>query len=256
MIESKHYDADFYLGHQDGSYLSAKKVLPIVAEIFHPASVIDVGCGIGSWLKVWKEDLQVKEIRGIEGPYVSPSMLKVEKELVHFQDLKEPIKVDQKFDLAMSLEVAEHLPASHAERFVESLTALSDVVLFSAAIIGQEGTYHINEQMPEYWCKLFEKFGYVPVDYVRPLVWNDNQVEWWYQQNILFYIRKSNLQKYPQLKTAYENTNPASLLRIHPVLYNIKIERLNKTNTWIGYVRWKLYPLKKSIQKMFNKKGV
>lgn len=256
MIESKHYNTDFYLDHQDGSYLSAKKILPIVANIIRPASVIDVGCGVGYWLKVWKEELQVKDVRGIEGPYISASMLKVEKELVHFQDLKEPVKVNQKFDLAMSLEVAEHLPASHAERFVESLTSLSDIVMFSAAIIGQEGTYHINEQMPEYWCKLFGKFGFVPVDYLRPLIWNEDKVDCWYKQNIMFYVRASSLHKYAQLQTAYENTNPESLLKIHPEVYLEKVDRLNKMKTWTGYAGLKLYPLKKRFKKMFNKKGI
>ncbi|MET3886884.1 methyltransferase domain-containing protein [Niastella sp. OAS944] len=166
MIESKHYNADFYADQQNGSYLSAQRVLPIVNAVFKPASVVDVGCGVGYWLKVWKEETQVKEVKGIEGPYVTPAMLKVDPAFVQFQDLKEPVKLDRKFDLAMSLEVAEHLPASHAEQFVQSLTSLSNVVLFSAAVIGQEGTYHINEQMPEYWSNLFQKFGFVPVDYI------------------------------------------------------------------------------------------
>jgi len=256
MIESKHYNTDFYLDQQDGSYLSAQRILPVVANVFHPASVVDVGCGVGYWLKVWKEEQQVKEITGIEGPYVTKDMLKVDPAFVQFQDLKEPVQLNRKFDLAMSLEVAEHLPASHAERFVQSLTSLSNVVLFSAAVVGQEGTYHINEQMPEYWSKLFEKFGFVTVDYVRSLIWNMDKVDWWYKQNMLLFIHKDSLQKYPQLKAAYENTNPLYLGRIHPELFLRKENLLQKTSTWIGYIRWRLYPAKKRFRKMFNKKGL
>jgi hypothetical protein len=253
MIESKHYNTDFYLDQQDGSYLSAQKIVPVVNAIFKPASVIDVGCGVGYWLKVWKDEMQVKEVMGIEGPYVTPAMLKVDPALVQFQDLKEPVKLNRKFDLAMTLEVAEHLPASHAERFVQSLTSLSNVVLFSAAIVGQEGTYHINEQMPEYWSNLFEKFGFVPVDYLRPLIWNMDNVDWWYKQNILLFVHKDSINKYPQLKAAFDNTNPQYLLRIHPALYLQKESRLNKMKTWIGYARWRMYLVKKKLQKKANK---
>lgn len=253
MIESKHYNTDFYLDQQDGSYLSARKIIPVVAAVFNPASVVDVGCGVGYWLKVWKEEHQVKEVLGLEGPYVTPAMLKVDPANVQFQDLKEPITLNRKFDLAMSLEVAEHLPASHAERFVQSLTSLSNVVLFSAAVVGQEGTYHINEQMPEYWSQLFEKFGFVPVDYVRPLIWNMDQVDWWYKQNILLFIHKDSVAKYPQLKAAYDNTNSQYLMRIHPALYLEKERRLNKMKTWIGYTRWRLYLVKRDLKKKFKK---
>src|SRR5437868_1101010 len=101
MIESKHYNADFYLDQQNGSYLSAQRILPIVNAVFKPASVVDVGCGVGYWLKVWKEETQVKEVMGIEGPYVTPDMLKVDPAFVQFQDLKQPVKLNRKFDLAM-----------------------------------------------------------------------------------------------------------------------------------------------------------
>ncbi|AEV99349.1 hypothetical protein A4D02_34100 [Niastella koreensis] len=256
MIESKYYNTDFYLDQQDGSFLSAQRILPVIANVFHPASVVDIGCGVGYWLKVWKEEQHVKEVMGVEGPYVTPAMLKIDPAFVQFQDLKEPVQLNRKFDLAMSLEVAEHLPASHAEQFVKSLTSLSNVVLFSAAIVGQEGTYHINEQMPEYWSRLFEKFGFVPVDYVRPLIWNMEKVDWWYKQNMLLFIHKDSLSQYPQLKAAYENTKPDYLLRIHPTLFGVKEERLNRMKTWIGYVRYRLYPVKVRFRKMFNKKSI
>ena len=253
MIESKHYNADFYADQENDSYLSAQRILPIVNAVFKPASVVDVGCGVGYWLKVWKEEMQVKEVMGIEGPYVTPAMLKVDPAFVQFQDLKEPVKLNRKFDLAMSLEVAEHLPAGSAEQFVQSLTSLSNVVMFSAAVTGQGGTYHINEQMPEYWSSLFEKFGFVPVDYIRPLIWNMDKVDWWYKQNILLFIHKDSVHQYPQLKPAYENTNPQYLVRIHPFLYLEKESLLKRTKTWAGYTRWRMYLVKK---KLLKKKGV
>jgi SAM-dependent methyltransferase len=253
MIETSHYTDDFYKSQQAGSYSSAKAVLPIVQEVFHPKSVIDVGCGVGYWLKVWHEDLQVPKIQGVEGPYVSPEMLQIKKENVLFQDLKTPLNILERFDLAMSLEVAEHLPAESAVFFIQTLTSLSDVILFSAAIEGQEGTYHINEQMPEYWSRIFQQFGYVPVDYIRPKIWGNNEVEWWYQQNILLYIKESVLHNFPQLEEAYKNTNPNSLLRIHPWIFWYKNMHIKKISSWEGFIRWKLYPLKKAVLKLIKK---
>lgn len=255
MIESSHYTQEFYAGQQTGSLSSAQRILPLVQEVFHPRSVIDVGCGVGYWLNVWQNELGVNDIRGVEGPYVTPDLLKVDRSLVSFQDLKDPLNINRKFDLAMSMEVAEHLPSSHAKQFVQSLTSLSDVVLFSAAVPGQEGTYHINEQMPEYWAKLFMEQDYVPVDYIRPKIWGqDDRVEWWYQQNILLYVRKERLAEFPQLNEAYRDTQPHFLFRIHPWLYNYKLQHINKTKSWIGFTRWKLYPLKKFAFKLINKK--
>ena len=57
-------------------------------------------------------------------------------------DLGKPLPLDERYDLAVSLEVGEHLEASLAGGLVDSLTRLAPVVLFSAAIPGQSGTHH------------------------------------------------------------------------------------------------------------------
>ena len=254
MIESAHYTLEFYSGQQEGSYTSAQVILPLVNELFAPKSVIDVGCGVGYWLKVWNEQLGVQDYQGVEGPYVSADMLKIPAGNVLFQDLKSPIDINRKFDLAMSMEVAEHLPNSHAKSFVQTLISFSDVILFSAAIEGQEGTYHINEQFPEYWSKIFAQFDFVPVDYLRPKIWNNPKVEWWYQQNALIYIKKNRLNDFPLLADAYEHTDPNYLVRIHPWIFRHKLQHISKTTSWEGFARWKLYPLKKYFQSLFKKK--
>jgi SAM-dependent methyltransferase len=254
MIEGKQYTEKFYNDQQEGSFISANEILGYVNDIFHPGSVIDVGCGVGFWLKVWKERFNVENVFGLEGPYISESMLKVSKQLVQFTDLKQPIVLKRKFDLAMSLEVAEHLPSSSAENFVHSLTQLSDIVLFSAAIVGQGGTYHINEQMPEYWAEKFEKLDYVPVDYLRPIIWNNDKIEWWYRQNILLFIKRERLKEFPELERAAESTSSSYLFRVQPWLYFHKNEHIKKTNSVTGYLRWKLYPVKKFYKKLIRKK--
>jgi len=251
MIEAKHYTNKFFEGHENGALSSAKKVVPFINEVIKPRSVIDVGCGVGNWLKVWKEDIKVDRIQGIEGPYLSPHLLQIPLENVIFQDLKQDFRITDKFDLAMSLEVAEHLPKESAEHFVRSLTGLSDIIVFSAAIIGQEGTYHLNEQPPEYWSELFAKFGFVTIDYIREKIWNDPEIEWWYQQNILFYVREQSVENYPGLIESYHKTSK-NLFRIHPWIYYYKDRHISKTKSWIGYTRWRLYPLKKFFRAKFK----
>ncbi len=252
MIESQHYTENFYAGQQDGSLSSAKEILPLIKEVLNPQSVVDVGCGVGYWLSVW-HNWGITDILGVEGPYVKPEFLKVPVGKVILQDLKDPLPINRKFDLAMSLEVAEHLPTSFSDSFVETLCSLSDVVLFSAAIPGQEGTYHINEQVPEFWAEKFMKRGFVPVDCVRDKVWNSPNVEWWYQQNVLLFVRKSVLDRYPLWKTASEKTNPTSLFRVHPWIYFYHYRQKKQMTSMVGYLRWKLYPLKKWV-KSFSKK--
>lgn len=253
MIEAKNYTEKFYQAREHGSYSSAKEVLPFVNSIFHPKSVVDIGCGIGDWLKVWYEDFGVSHILGIDGPYIKPHLVKFPQQFLRLQDLKSTFNLEQKFDLAMSLEVAEHLPESNAEQFIKSLTEASDVILFSAAVVGQEGTYHINEQLPEYWAKIFLKYNYEPIDYLRPKIWNNEKIEWWYRQNILLYIKSDRIKDFPELRQAYESTTPDYLFRVQPWLYFYKQNHIVDTRYLLGYLRWKGYLLKKLIMKKFGK---
>jgi hypothetical protein len=241
-IEAKHYTSSFFKGHEKGSYNSAQAILPLINNLLHPKSVIDVGCGVGVWLKVWQDELNVSDIKGIEGAYVNDKILSIPAEKVDIHDLKQPYNSNKKYDLAMSMEVAEHLPASSSDQFVKTLTSLSDVVLFSAAMIGQEGTYHLNEQMPEYWAAIFDRFGYAPIDFIRPRVWNNKDVMYWYKQNTLLFVKKEKINSlHPELIKAYEATNPDCLLRIHPDQYFRVYNRRNFSE----FIHYSLYRIKK-----------
>ncbi|MFZ4770366.1 MAG: class I SAM-dependent methyltransferase [Ferruginibacter sp.] len=248
MKEDKYYDKEFYTELQDGSYLSAKKILPIVNEIFSPKSVVDIGCGVGFWLKVWKNDLNVNDVLGVEGAYVSEEIFQMGKQYLKNADLKLPLDLNRKYDLVMSMEVAEHIPEECADVFVENLVKLGDVVMFSAAIKGQLGTYHINEQMPEYWAKKFVNKGYLPVDYIRPIIWNDNNIQYWYRQNVLLFVKENRLAEYPVLKSAAENTNPNFLLRIHPDKYFAYVDEANELQSLSGFLSNQIKKLKKRLK--------
>src|SRR5439155_12477145 len=129
------------------------------------------------------------KILGVDGEYVDRDSLVIPSDSFISADLRGGLDLGGTFDLCMSLEVAEHLPAAAASRFVESLTRLSPVVLFSAAVPGQTGVGHINERWPDYWMSLFAGHGYVQLDPFRHQLWHDSRVEWWYRQNLFLYVK-------------------------------------------------------------------
>ena len=145
------YTDHFFKDLHDGSDRSAREIIPLVFELIRPRSVIDVGCGSGTWLAVCQE-FGVEDILGVDGDYVDEKILTIPKSRFSPRDLRKPFQIGRRFDLVLSLEVAEHLPAESAGSFIDSLTAHGDVVLFSAAIPHQGGMRHLNEQWPARIC--------------------------------------------------------------------------------------------------------
>jgi hypothetical protein len=220
-MQPKTYQDNFFEYHLQGAINSADAITPIIREYISPVSVIDIGCGIGAWLSVWKKS-GVDSIAGIDGEYVDTSKLLIEKSEFKAQNLENGFMADKKYDLVTCLEVAEHIQVSLAEKFVDSLCSLGDVILFSAAIPGQGGTMHINEQYPGYWVNIFAKKGYLPIDCIRQRIWNDSKIQWWYKQNILFFVKENSLVNYPKLKDAHDKNGSVVLPFVHPELMDIK----------------------------------
>ncbi|TAD90633.1 MAG: methyltransferase domain-containing protein [Bacteroidetes bacterium] len=237
MVELKDYNQDFYADQQVSSLGSAKALLPIINEMFKPKSVVDVGCGIGAWLQVWNNSFGITDYFGIEAPFILKEMLIVNSDKVLFTDLNREFKIGRHFDIAMCLEVAEHIEPSGAKQFVANLAMLSDVVIFSAAIPGQEGTFHVNEQWPEYWAEKFADNGFVPVDAIRKLIWRDERINYWYRQNMIIFVKRERLLDYPQLAAACQLTDPDFLTRIHPDLLAYKTTIVSQLNSPLGYWR-------------------
>jgi SAM-dependent methyltransferase len=216
------YDSAFYAEHEAGSRRSADVVTGIIMEGLAPRNVVDAGCGTGEWLASFRER-RVDDVLGLDGPWAAATGLKIPKDRFRAVSLPDGMDVGRRFDLAMSVEAAEHLPAEHAAAFVQRLCALSEVVMFSAAIPFQGGTRHINEQWPDYWAALFATHGYLAVDCLRPLLWRDERVEWWYAQNLLVFARRETIDARPFLKSAAGR--PVERL-VHPRNYLEKLEQL------------------------------
>ncbi len=187
MAAPAEYSSQTLHAWSDGSVESARAILPLLFALSRPVSVIDVGCSIGNWAAVCRE-LGIEDVIGVDGDYVDRRALRIPEDRFVAHDLTRPLRLGRSFDLAISLEVAEHLPEECATGYVADLCRLAPMVLFSAAIPYQGGLHHVNEQWPGYWVQRFAGHGYAPVDCVRDEVWDDPSVSDWYAQNTLLFV--------------------------------------------------------------------
>jgi hypothetical protein len=187
---------------------------------FAPRSAIDLGCGRGEWLAVFQAS-GVAEIQGLDGSHVDPNRMAIPASAFVTHDFTQPYRGERRYDLAMSVEVAEHLEPAAGAALVHSLTDLSDVVLFSAAAPHQAGVHHVNCQWPVYWSRLFRERSYVAVDAIRRRIWNNSAVDWWYRQNLLLYIRDARLKSYPVLAV---DCTEEPLALVHPEMLRSILE--------------------------------
>jgi SAM-dependent methyltransferase len=214
------YSADFYRYLASFAARSARAVVPRLTAFLPVRSVVDFGCGQGAWLSVWRST--GASVVGVDGPYVDPNRLLIDAAAFHAADLAQPIDLGRRFDLVQSLEVAEHLPAARAEQFIATLTAHGPCVLFSAAIPGQGGENHINEQPPGYWRAIFRKRGYVAIDCLRPQLVNDPAVERSYRYNMMLYVTEPHLASLPEAVRACRVRDGEALVDYRPFSYRLQ----------------------------------
>jgi SAM-dependent methyltransferase len=173
---------DYHHFYNLHSLAGAKAALPYVLGDRCPRSLLDVGCGIGTWVRAAME-YGIGDVCGVDGVDIAEQDLLFPKHFFRRQDLTQAWNLGRRFDIVLCLEVVEHLASKSAITVVETLTAHSEVIVFSAACPGQTGQHHVNCQWPEYWQRLFNKHGYVCDDSIRWKMWDLESVEPWYRQN-------------------------------------------------------------------------
>ncbi|WP_417890159.1 class I SAM-dependent methyltransferase [Xanthomarina gelatinilytica] len=208
-----------------------KEIVPVVNNLLKPKSVVDIGCGLGTFLKVFK-DLDVTDVLGVDGNWVDRDKLceylQSDEFLEH--DLEKDLMLNKKFDLVLSMEVAEHLSENAADIYVKNLVNAGEIILFSAAIPMQGGQNHINEQWLTYWELKFSKYNYVIHDVLRPVFWDNPKVHWWYKQNMVLIAPES------YVFSSKMTVNPFKKL-VHYDLYLKKSKKVQDLQTKLENIR-------------------
>ncbi len=208
------YTAEIHKNEYRGSRQSARVILPLVLREYQGlTSIVDVGGGVGAWLDAAFE-IGFTNLILIDSAYVDRSQIRIEQIKLINHNLENQLpSIDMKFDLAVCVEVAEHLNESRAESFIKDLCQLSDLILFSAAIPGQGGYKHVNEKWLSYWVAKFEENDYRPRDILRKQIWENNDVDWWYRQNIILFERGENDTENPPLDLVHPEQFTSALKR-------------------------------------------
>lgn len=221
---------DFYHPHYHDEKATparraAERVLPIVFAVLDVRSIVDVGCGPGSWLAVARK-LGVRTLTGVEGEWAiewfgEDRAASGDFELV-LANLEDELRLPQTFDLAICIEVIEHLSPARGEAFVADLCRCAPHVLFGAAIPGQRGPNHLNTRWPSYWAACFAAHGYQPLDVIRPRVWGDDEILAHYRQNPIVFVRDDAYDTAARRARALAPPPLAALDQVHPWLFTMR----------------------------------
>jgi SAM-dependent methyltransferase len=215
------YTDDFFDYVSIGSRRSAAIVVPLVMRHYAVRSVADIGCGRGAWLPEWAA-AGVTDYLGVDGEYIDKNRLFIPREHFLTRNLTEHFDIGRRFDLVVSLEVGEHIAPEHTETFVDNLCTHSDAVLFSAAVPGQGGLLHVNEQHHSFWRERFGARGYRLFDLVRPQLRSRLEVEPWYRYNTLFFARGGAVDRLGRDARAAEIANDRPVPDYSPVVWRVR----------------------------------
>jgi SAM-dependent methyltransferase len=228
------YSSGFFQQQLDESSRSAGRVIPLLLELFPVGSVLDVGCGVGAWARAFV-DAGVSHVIGVDGEYVDRRQLLLSADSFVPHDLTRPLDLGRRFDLVACLEVAEHLPPDRADTLIAGLARHADIVLFSAAVPGQGGTNHVNEQWPGYWARLFGSLGYEGFDVLRPRLWHDAEIGFWFRQNLLVFATGAaaeHARALPRVDAPLDVVHPEQFTR-----RNQALEQIPSIRTSLGHVQ-------------------
>lgn len=186
------YSAAWRKAVRAGVERSARRIVPELIRRFHPTAVCDVGCGEGVFVSEFRR-AGVPAV-GVEGDWVQADVA-VDLLTPPYPDL---VECGAPFDMVLNLEVAEHVEARRESDLMDwlvELVAPTGVLVFSAAVPGQGGPGHVNEQWHPHWVGLLEQRGMLVTGGLRWELWDDEQIEPWYRQNLLVAVHAANYER-------------------------------------------------------------
>ena len=155
------YSKEYYEGIRSANHSYYELFAQVLMEEFKPSTLVDCGCGHGD---ISKEFLShgCKEAFLFDG---SPDAVEIARSAgmknVEQLDFANAETIPAKGDLAICLEVAEHIPTAYAGNLCRLLSNVAPTLAFTAAPPGQGGHLHVNNQPQSYWINLFLKNGMV-----------------------------------------------------------------------------------------------
>lgn len=243
------YNKKFFDYIDNQSFESAEIILKEIYKNINFQSIVDVGCGTGSWLRAASSITKNLNLIGIDGKYAKKTF-SCEKANFISHDLEKNFnnKIKIKTDLVVCMEVAEHLSFKRSTSFIKNLCSLSDTILFGAAVKHQRGTLHINEQPQSFWVNLFSKNGYIAHYLPRKKLWNNEKIlkTPYYISNSFLFIKKNskNLKKFTKYKV---NENDVIDI-VHPIYLDWLQDKNSPFRTHFYYFFPSLY---KALKRRF-----
>jgi len=220
------YTKEFFKHQGETARASAPAIIELVLNGLkeNPVVVTDIGCGGGEFLKELYNHIEVGKTAGYDGKWAScftnPGAVLPTEYYFEWDIEKEKVPEfvwDDPVDLTFCLETLEHLTPEAGDRVLDYFEDHSNIVILSAGAPGQGGTDHINLQTPGYWAERMAERGFGCEDYLRPLLWENQAVSWWYSQNILFFYKDESNVDFDRICSYLDEAfNNGPLHYVHP----------------------------------------
>jgi hypothetical protein len=243
------FQSEFFDYMDPGARRSAAFIVSLLAKKLNPKSVLDVGCGRGVWPSEWKR-AGVGGCIGVDGDYVDRAALAMPSECFIAWDLSRPLSLDRRFDIVQSLEVAQCIEGTHVEVFIDNLCRHGELIIFSAAVPGQGGERHVNEQPLEYWREKFSSRGYITFDWIRPIISGIPQIEPWYRYNCLLFATDHVAARLPAEIQATRIPAGTRIAEIAPLTWRARNAVLHSLPSGVVH---KLARIKHKLHKLFRR---
>lgn len=229
MTKDSRFVHDEKLHH---NFKDPKIIIEEILKHFHPKKVIDLWCWLGAFVKTFQDHWI--DAYWVNWPRVEKDKLVMNEDRLIIKNLEEFCDFKKWYDMAITIEVAEHIDAKYADNFIKTITSCADIIIFSAAIPWQWWFKHVNEQSPEYREEKFNKLWYRFYDVFRWKFWNNKDIAISHRQNMFLVMKE-----WINLPSSLEEKSPRYI--IHPELFNWLCVRNLSTFAWLRYFLWRIF---------------